>query len=374
MVRWGAGRLKWGGRRLAWLLLALQAPCAWAEYSVSEPVMPPPVPLATDQTPSALVAPMSNDKAEDKAVPAEPGQVMIVPTSCITRDDQGRFMGWMDYQHCMLSGRTMATARWFDDLFGNWYADQASMLVRIRTVAIWDQKTGTQFVPSINASAQLPNASKRLRLVISDDRTDLGNNSENVSPEKQRQLGGNSLTAAIRFVPVTLKALRIDTDVGLRGGPDLFLRARVRNSWNLNEDSVLRAGETLRYAVQDRGRALTELGIEHVLPGDALLTFSNALSYWEKEDSQVGMRWNQGLALTRALGGQQSLTLGVGTEGVTRPRWERDSYGIWVTVRRQFLRDWLFYEIEPRITRYRIYSWDAIPSLTLRLEVQLGRQ
>lgn len=36
------------------------------------------------------------------------------------------------------------------------------------------------------------------------------------------------------------------------------------------------------------------------------------------------------------------------------------------------MRDWLFYELEPRLTQQREQNWKNEASITLRLEVQFG--
>jgi len=58
--------------------------------------------------------------------------------------------------------------------------------------------------------------------------------------------------------------------------------------------------------------------------------------------------------------------------GHTRPNNRMESYGPWLHWRQSFLRDWLYYEVEPRLTRYRELNWDAVPSVEIRLEAQFG--
>ena len=282
-------------------------------------------------------------------------------------------MDWMDVQHCWLAGRAGSTAGWLDHLFGSSVTRQATGAVRVTVEETWDKKNGTQFANNIQASVRLPNADQRLRLVISDDRAEFAELSRNVSPEQQR-LQSTATTAAVRFLAFTRNTLRLETDIGLRSGPDLFARGRLRNSWSLTPDSAVRGSETLRYAVRDEGRSITELDVEHLLGQSSLVSLGNQLSWWEKEDHQVGMRWNQGVSFRHDLGGQQAWSFGIGTEGVTRPVWARDSYGVWALWRRALWRDWVFYEIEPRLTRYREFGWSIDPSLTMRLELQFGRK
>ncbi len=331
---------------------------AWAD---AEPQLQPPAAAAESLAP--------------ESEPLEEGEVDFFGRShgraenCIERDSAGRFLGWMDYQHCVFSGRATSTARWFDDLFGDWYDDEASMLVRTIGDITWDEEGGTSAGFRLRASVNLPNASRKLRLVVSDDQTESGVD-QSLRPGDRN---AGKTTAAIRFIPVALERMRIDTDIGLRSGPDIFIRARYRESWNLAPRYALRLGQTLRYAADDKGRANTQLDLERAIGDNSVARLGNALSYWEKEDHAVGARWGQGLSLSHSLGEQRSLAYGLGTDGVTRPKFSRESYGLWLVFRSNIWRPWLFYELEPRLTRYRSLDWDAVPSMTLRLEAQFGR-
>jgi hypothetical protein len=316
--------------------------------------------------PAALAAPMNQPTLT--TAPAS-----LPRASCILRDEQGRFVGWLDYHHCLVSGQAMTTANWVDNLFGDWHNGEAKMLLRVINQVQWDRNTGSQFVSTVQAIVRLPNANKRLRLIISDDRDDYAVQSQNNSPRFLSQQS-SATTAALRYIIVATRALRLDSDIGLRSGPDVYIRTRLRENFGLTDDTVLQTGETVRYAAQDRGRAEIETNIEHAVDGHGVLRLSNNLNYWEKEDHQLGARWNQGISWSQELSPLQSVAVGFGTEGVTRPVWARESYGPWVAYRTALWRDWVFYEIEPHLTRYRQNDWRTVPSVVLRLEIQFGRR
>lgn len=288
--------------------------------------------------------------------------------SCIAHDAQGRFMGWVDYQHCVVSSRTMRFARRVDDMFGDWHDDEARMQIRLINELAWDDLDGESLNPSIKASADLPNMNRRLRLVISDERDDLTDS----STQNLRDRSSNT-TAALRFIPVALDRLRIDTDLGVRSGFDPYVRARYRNSWGLTRSSAFRVGQTLQYAVDDKARANSQLDIERLLNESIVFRFSNALSYKQKEFAEDGVRWGSGVSISHWLNKSDSIGYGTSVDGVTRPSFHRESYGIWIAYRSRLWRDWLYYEVEPRWTRYRYLGWDAVHSIELRLEAQFGK-
>ncbi|MDI1302215.1 MAG: hypothetical protein PSX71_09945 [bacterium] len=294
--------------------------------------------------------------------------------NCISRDSMGRFMGWMDYQHCVFSGRALAGARWFDDLFGDWYDDEANVLVRVISETVFSESQSPNTVFRVRASAELPNAKKRLRLVISND-----------SDFEDRVLGQDALnrlnsrsskvSAAVRMIPIDQSRLKSDLDLGVQGigPPDFFARARVRNNWSLSRNSLLLLGQTFRYGSETRGRSTTQLGAEHVVNEDSVARISSSYQY-DQENSANGFVWGHGISMSHVLGDTRSMAYGFTLSGHTAPNWRGENYGPWVVYRSSFFRPWLFCELEPRLTWYRDQNWNSIASIVLRLEVQLGRK
>jgi hypothetical protein len=295
-------------------------------------------------------------------------------TSCIQRDESGRFMGWMDYQHCTFSGRTIATARWVDDLFGDWYDDQASMLVRAISEVTSVEGDGLSVKFRVRASAALPNAKQRLRLVVTDD-NDRDENVANQDVLSQVNKNSNTTSAALRWIPFSRAGFKTDFDVGIRGvnPPDVFTRMRVRNNWSISRNSIVRLGQTFRYGSDSHGSAITQLDFERVVDENSVARFSSAYQY-QQDDHLNGFSWGHGVSLSHALGSNKSLSYGVSLNGHTQPNWRGENYGPWVAFRSSFLRSWLFYELEPRITYYRDRDWDSVTSIVLRLEIQLGKK
>ena len=91
--------------------------------------------------------------------------------TCIERDNEGRFLGWLDNQHCFLSSRATQTAQWLDGLFGQDHSEneyQAKSRIRIVNDFSWLEGSGLSADMRIRASLKLPNAKRRFHLVISE--------------------------------------------------------------------------------------------------------------------------------------------------------------------------------------------------------------
>lgn len=333
-------------------------------------IAPPPL-LDPDTRPDTFELP---PLVEAPAITMSEPIPMARARNCISRDNAGRFVGWMDYQHCVFSGRTLAGARWFDDLFGDWYDSEARLLVRVITESTFAESQTPDTVLRVRASAELPNAKKRMRLVISND-SDLEGRVVGQDVLSRLSDRSSQVSAALRLVPVEKKRLKSDLDVGVRGlnPPDFFARVRVRDYWNLTQDSIFRFGQTFRYGSDSKGRSITQVDLENVVSEDAVARFSSGYEYNQKDDAN-GFGWGHGVSMSHVLGNHRSLGYGFTLSGHTSPNWRGENYGPWMVYRTSFLRPWLFCELEPRLTWYRDQNWNSLASIVIRIEVQIGKK
>lgn len=333
------------------------------------PDIPAPPRLLAPGAPPDVAAPLVLAPAISTSEPI-PG---IAAGNCIKHDESGRFLGWMDQQHCVFSGRTLATARWFDDLFGDWNDDEASIFVRLITEMAVVESQGVDATIRLRASAALPNAKRRLRLVVTDD-NDLNSSVTGREVPSQQQTP-SQLSAALRWIPFPQAGFKSDFDIGVRGidPPDIFARIRMRKEWGIAHNALFRFGQTFRYGSDSQGRSITQLDIEHAVDENSVARLSSAYNY-DQKSSENAFNWGHGISLSHVLGDTRSLSYGFALNGHTAPNWRGESYGPWLVYRSGFLRSWLFYELEPRLTWSREQDWDAVASIVLRLEVQMGRK
>ncbi len=290
--------------------------------------------------------------------------------NCVRRDERGRFMGWMDHQQCVFSGRALVTARWIDDFFGDWHDDEATMMARLVAHTVVTESEGYENKLTLRASATLPNARRRLRLIITDETDD-----DATGQDLRRQLGQDDsrLSAALRWMSMEQDGLDSNLDVGARGinPTDLFVRYRLRKIWNLTDESIARLSQTLRYGSDSKERYTPVLDLERALDNRSVLRLSNYYDY-RYESASEGFNWSHGASFSRALHNSRSFSYGFSLNGQTRPEWRGESYGPWLIYRSPFLRPWLYYEVEPHYTWYRERDWEGLVSLLVRVEMQFG--
>lgn len=288
---------------------------------------------------------------------------------CISRDAEGQFLGWIDTQHCMLSNRTTSTAQWFDGLFGHGEEiNDARIRLRVINDLNWFEGDGVSSNIRFRASAVLPNAKKRLRLIVSDDE-------DTLHPERN-QLSSNSIqpktSAAIRWMPDYISRVKYSFDIGLHSTPDIYGRIRAQRAWQMSSNSVMRFTETLRYGVQEEGKSLTQLEFERLLNDKTVFRLSNALQYWQNEELPIGLRWSQDWTILHRLGQQKTISYGIVFEGIQQPNWRLESDTLFVLYRQSFWRPWLYYEVEPHLSRAREQHWDMKSAIIFRVEANFG--
>ncbi len=284
--------------------------------------------------------------------------------SCLQRDKAGDFMGWADYPHCLVDSRTQSTVRWLDDWFGDPAESEiAQAYVRaisdFRVTDTGDLTAGLR----LRAKLSLPKLNRRLSLIFEDERAE---------SESVRQLTNeNDSALSLRYLLKSLERFRLDADIGVRSGPDVFARLRYRQSWAITSEDQIRVSQTLRYGAKERVRAINELDYSHAFSDRGVGLVYHNVDY-QQEDFNNGLLWGRGLLYAHTLDSNGAWSVGVGQEGISKPRWQEESRFVWTRYRQRFMRNWLFYELEPRLTQQRVRNWKNEASLILRLEVQFG--
>lgn len=302
---------------------------------------------------------LADERAEDIKVKS------VGSASCINRDARGDFIGWADTPHCLVDQRAQSTIRFLDNYYGSpSVQDTASVFLRAIGETTLDQQGALTPAMRVRADLQLPRINKRLSLVFENERTDIN-----------RQAGLPATTQdaslALRWLAVNLKRLQIEADAGVRSGPDVFVRARLRRSWTLGQDDFVRLSQIVRYGAREELRVINQIELTHAFGNNLAATAFHSLDYQQTASGDTPT-WLRGILLARGVGLGAAASVGAGQEGLTRPSWRTESRFVWMRWRQQFMRDWLFYEVEPRLTQARDSGWDTLTSLTLRLEVQFG--
>ncbi|WP_376693181.1 hypothetical protein [Wenzhouxiangella sp. EGI_FJ10409] len=342
--------------RAAWSLAAL------ALLSMAAVADPPP-----DDSGDASDA--EQKKAERKAT-----QQRLMDVSC--RDEDGRPEGWLDFTHSYLSRRLCEPAAWFDGFFGDprtLEENPVGSFIRLRNAARWDQDEGWQHRVSVRANLILPRLSERVRLLVARDEDlegDFADTGAFDDPENRTRLG-------LRFLASERTRSRFDIDGTVRvssGSLNPRIRGRYRYIRGLTDRTLGRVTQSAFWEREDGFGLTSRLDWEWLPDRDRLLRWSARGTWSEASD---GIDWRTGLVSFRQLDTRSAIRAEVGAWGYTEPRFETEEYFAAVRYRRQFLRHWLYYEIQPEHAWPKDFDTGERRSdwrLTFTLEIQFENE
>lgn len=286
--------------------------------------------------------PQRGESTED--TPEQVTRVELIERSC--RDDEDRPQNWLDLTHSYVNRQLCEPAAWFDGFFGDPRAyDETPVgtFFRLRNSLQWDQRDGWTAGVRVRANVQLPRASERLRLLITSD-DDLSGDFDQRSgfdeDEDQTRLG-------LRFIASASARAQFDVDGTVRvasGSLNPRLRGRYRYVRGLSASTLARATQAVFWERAEGFGTTSRLDWEWLPNRDSLLRVTGEGTYSEESE---GVDWRSSVTGFRQLSPKTALRAEVGAFGYTSPSFEAEEYFVAVRYRRQFLRPWLFFEVQP---------------------------
>ena len=287
-----------------------------------------------------------DEQSEDEISPG--ARAELIEASC--RDAQDRPQSWLDLTHSYFNRQLCEPAAWFDGFFGDPRAFEETPVgtfFRVRNSLEWDQNEGWSAGVRVRANVQLPRASERLRLLITSD--------DNLSGDFDQRPGINDgedqTRLGLRFIASEGARSQLDVDGTVKvasGGLNPRIRARYRNVRGLSEDTLVRATQAVFWERADGFGTTSRLDWEWLPNRDQLLRLTGEGTFSEESD---GVDWRTSVIGFQQLTPKTALRAEIGMFGYTRPSFEVEEYFVALRYRRQFLRPWLFYELQPQ------YAW-----------------
>jgi len=296
--------------------------------------------------------------------------VSIVFITTVNAEEVEQEYPWLDTMHQSIASSVNTSALWFDDFFAIEEFEnrqEANGEARIRLG--WEPRSRdvNEYDVRFKVRVKLPNLKNRADLVLSDYDDD--------RPDSEIQASGNNdfvdqnrFSLALRWRSSPESGLSHRIGVGRR--LQAFFKSRYRNSHILTDKTTLR-WETSAYLYSNDG-----------LGGD----FSWQLGYnatdhsifrWNNHfyfrDSTNDWLWQHSLQKLTQFDEKNALIAGFYIEGLSRPNYRLDEYLVSLKWRKNTLRKWLFYEVEPFILWRRDESFSASYGIALRLEGFFGK-
>jgi hypothetical protein len=283
--------------------------------------------------------------------------------------DEAELPSWIDDTHAAATNRAQALAQWTDAFFGSPVqdAERTDTFVRVIVADDWDRKDGHDLKLRMRGQVNLPGISRRLDLVFAGDETD-----DNLAGEDN---ASRSEEAGLRLNLRDKPRGRLDATLGVSSGPGLVPGVRYRYQDDLSDNSWYRFTQRLQYDTDDGYRSITELGMYRYIDEGSLLRWKGRVRY--REDKGF-WDWRTSIMLRQWLNDHEqypsALQYFIGWGGNTDPELATRNFRLGVLFRKQWLRPYLYYEIEPNLTLRKDTFEEKrkwFPGIVLRLEVML---
>jgi len=294
-------------------------------------------------------------------------------------DLTSEIVGTMDKTHAGLERTILEQVIRFDDFFGKAETESQKLTgykLRWRNSMRIERGRHAQFGTSASANFALSKISKRLRLTIygEDEPSQFapGLPEDPGNPGYDRTLQANTrlVNTELRYNLLQTPSMSAFVGAGIRLAipPEAFSRFRFQYVHHFSDVSLIRIGETPFVNSANGLGQTTEISLERLLRRGTLLRWANSVTASQKIQ---GVEWGTELSLLHELSPRSAITFLTGAYGNTSVADGASNYRALVRYRRNFLRSWLYYELEPEISlpRNENKNFCADYAFTFRLEI-----
>jgi hypothetical protein len=273
---------------------------------------------------------------------AEPGEGTPgcdAATGCPTGVTDAPEEIWVDASYAYVTTRADALAQWLDSFFGTATSDfeSADSVLRLRTEYEWDEEEDTDFKVRVRGKVDLPLLDRRLSLVFADGddpREDVIPNAEDTHEE---DLG-------LRYSVAERDRSRLWLTVGTNASLDFKSSLRYKYVHPISRDWRAQFTERLYYREDEGFGTLTRGDLDYSISDNRIVRWTNQFEYGEETD---GVEWATRLNYQLRLSRKHALSYFAAVVGDTDPDYLSESYALGVQYRRNLLRPWIFFEVEP---------------------------
>lgn len=247
---------------------------------------------------------------------------------------------WYDHSQIYINSRFCEPALWFDNFFANdrlFEEGVAGTYARWRNEFTFDEEEPFKFKMRLNFSVELPGFEDKLRLTFSSEEDE---GLRDVTPG-----GGEDTTPNTLGLQLDIKEnARSKFNVSVSFSPRI--RFRYRYTYPVFKDLILRFTQEVQRKKQTNS-ARTLFNVEQAFKQRFLFQSSTEGKVSEEFD---GVDWLQAFILYQRINKKASISYEISANGITEPRSLTTNYRAGVRFRRNFHRNWLFYEIAPEVT------------------------
>lgn len=321
-----------------------------------------------------LAPPLANPTMAEEVPPGE------VNDTGPCMGEEGFEHSWLDRTHAYITSILCQPSVWFDDFFGQHRGgeDWPGSLVRWRGSVRFDEQDSVTYRSEFSAGFRLPKMSKKMKLIItSETRDDQTSSHPDDDPYESDPAAGitrsdnNQTTAGLRYYLTDTRKVLLNIGAGVKLGDPIqpYVRTRLRYTEPLGRSTLFRLTPTVIWFKEDGINRSIRMDLEQRMSENVLIRGSQSLV---RKELEPGLAWGTVITLFDRLSSVTVLAFEAAATGKTRPDNHVERYRLAARLRSNFLKDWLFVELEPE------YYWPRdstgehhlFRAITFRLEMQ----
>ena len=275
----------------------------------------------------------------------------------------------VDWAQRNISATINSAAQWADAFFDDerFVAEDASTKLRLRESAFLEHdESNPEYKTKISLSVDIPKTKNRLRVFVSSEED------TNKTPDtlfNRVDTSEESSAAGVQFFAGRSKKRNISLTAGIKlDSVEFFIGPRYRRTFRFDTFNV-RFTQRIRWFSSMGLEATTRFDYERLLSKSWF--FRHTLDgRWRDEDP--GYRYEIRPVLIQQLANRRAIEYQWNNLFETDPNHSLESSTFLVRYRRNFLRKWLFYEINPQIAMRDEDDFDPKAGITFQLEIVFG--
>lgn len=278
---------------------------------------------------------------------------------------------WWDSLHKSVTGSVNDTAVWLDDFF----ADENFVVNEepkggARISLGWEPRSRdiAEFETKIRLKFKLPNLKNQVDLVFSDYDEDLER-----APVKAAQNDvlsrQNRFNLALKWTQKQTEDSQWSHRIGIGRKAQPYARSRYAARGELTDTQRYRWEAAAYFYSHDGFGSHLGLQLEQDLFNSAVLRLDNNFFYRDESNDWL---WQHNLYSMHRLDEKSALITGFYVEGLSQPDYRVEEYLVSSRWRKNAVREWLYFEVEPFILWRRDEHFSASYGLALRVEGFFG--
>jgi hypothetical protein len=248
-------------------------------------------------------------------------------------------LSWYDSSQVYVNSKFCEPALWFDNFFASdriFAEGVAGTYIRWRNEFTFDEEEPFKFKTAISASVELPGTESRLRITFDGDEDEA---LRDIAPGND-QNDTNTLGLQLDLRQNARSKFNVSVSLSPK------IKFRYRYTYPVLETLILRFTQEVERKKQiNSARSLFD--VEHFFAEKFLFRSSTEGRLSEEFE---GVDWLQAFVVYQRLNQKTSLSYEASVNGITEPSTLALNYRLGFRIRKNFHREWLFFEIAPEMT------------------------